>query len=123
MKERRRQKRYAAQYPVTVFDAVTNEPFGQLIDLSAEGMRVISDYPTDHRARYELSLELPSVAREPGWPEEADITEQVQLLATSVWCDQLMNSRNYDSGLRLEELDDKATTSIRMAFQDALFRR
>ena len=123
MRERRRLKRYAAQYPVTVYDSATNQPFGQLIDLSAEGMRIISEEPTDMSASYHLNLELPTVSNAPGWPEDIEVTEQVNLRASSVWCDQLLNTRTYDSGLQLEQLDDATTYAIRAAFQDALFRR
>jgi hypothetical protein len=123
MKERRRQKRFAAQYPVTVYDAITNEPFGQLIDLSSDGMRVISERRTTSRDNYSLTIDLPTVANEPGVPDDMELTEQVTINAESVWCDQLMDSRNYDSGLHIVDADPEAVSAIRTAFQDALFRR
>ena len=122
MKERRRQKRYSAQYPVTVYDTRTNEPFGQLIDLSCDGMRILSNHPTEFREDFSLSFDLPAASRQPGLPEDVEVTEQITVDATSVWCDQILNSTNYDSGMVMVNPDPETLGTIRTAFQDALFR-
>lgn len=105
--DHRRHPRYASDTPVQVFDRSDGTVLGQLLNLSAEGLMVLSQVPVTPNRIYRLRLEV-AVAGTP---------RRVDLGADCLWCNPRDGSSTYWSGFQIIDIAEQDRTELLEAFQ------
>jgi hypothetical protein len=96
MIEKRKLKRRHLIYYLRVFNRSNNQLLGHLVDITAEGMMLISEDPIQVNTVYELKMILPTGM---GGKEE------VQMDAHAVWCKRDINPNFYATGFETLQID------------------
>jgi len=97
IERRRRRRRHLSPYP-RVFDVNTDESIGQVVDISTEGLRILSESPVATDREYRLRLE-PTDAGDSGRPVEFD--------AVCVWLEKEFSSGAYNGGFRILKISKR----------------
>lgn len=92
MEERRKLKRRHLLYYSRVFDRVTGKQLGHIMDITAEGIMLISDEPIPVDETFHLRMDL---------PEDILSRPHLQFDAHSVWCQPDINPDFYNTGFRV----------------------
>ena len=92
MVERRRLRRRHLIYYLRVFNHNTGRLMGHLVDLTEEGIMVISEAPIETDVLFQLRMVL---------PEELDSRKELDFKARSLWCKKDLNPDFYDTGFQL----------------------
>ena len=92
MAERRKLKRRHVIFYSRVFDLHTGQLMGHLMDITSEGMRLISDEPTEVNQTFLLRIDL---------PEDIMAKPYVKFEARSLWCKQDINPSFYNTGYQI----------------------
>lgn len=92
MSNRRVSERKHLVYYLQVVDRNTNQPVGRLVDITAEGLMLVSDYPLATNTIFNLRMILPV-----GAPEG----QHLDFDAKSLWCSNDINPEFYDTGFQL----------------------
>ncbi len=113
MKEKRRVKRRHLIYYLRVFEKNTDQPIGHMVDISTEGMMLISEDPikTDHV--FELRMVL---------PVEIEGSREIIFFAKSKWCGEDENPDFYNTGFQLINLSPEHIKVIEYLVQKFCFR-
>jgi len=114
MYERRRLKRRHLIYYLRVFNRETDQLLGHLVDITEEGLMLISEQPIELDVTFHLQMQLPS---------NIGGMEKWEFDAVSKWCRKDINPDFLDSGFQLVDIDVKSLTVIRnlirgFGFQD-----
>lgn len=94
-KEMRGVERRHLVFYLRVFDGMSSKVIGHIVDISAQGLMLISDSPVSVNENYRLRMRLP-----------AEISEKDEILinATSRWCKQDVNPDFYITGFQIHDL-------------------
>ena len=92
-----------------VIDITNNNSIGHLADISAEGMRIISDYSLEKDTVYKLRIDL---------PEEICGCDQLNVDAKNIWCRQDSKSKQYQSGFEFLSTFPHHAEVIELLFHD-----
>jgi PilZ domain-containing protein len=92
VKEKRRVKRRHLIYYLRVFEKNADQPIGHMVDISAEGMMLISEDPIKTGSVFELKMVL---------PVEIDGSREIIFSAESKWCREDENPDFYNTGFQL----------------------
>jgi len=103
MDDRRKLKRRHLIYYLRVFEQGTNKLVGHLVDLTQEGIMLISENPIEVNKVHHLRMILPS--RMGG-------NEEWLFDAESRWCKKDINPDFYDTGFKLLNLEPKGLEII-----------
>ncbi len=122
MENRRRLRRQDARFHLNVMNQETDESVGRLVNLTTNGMQIISEQPILTDTTYHLEVELPSLPEESVLPEGVDVTEQVQFDARAVWSRKKTNLDFWDTGMELTNVSQETVDTLYSALQDALFQ-
>ena len=109
-KERRKNKR---KHLYEFFDAVDSHsevPIGKLVDVSAGGMKIMTQQKLDPETAVELKVMLPKSFRE----------GSITVHAKSMWCHG-EPSGSYETGLQLTDVSEEVREKIKMAFVGGSF--
>ncbi|HPH95074.1 MAG TPA: hypothetical protein PKW33_02095 [Anaerolineaceae bacterium] len=100
--KRKLQRRHLIYY-LRVFDDTTNALLGHLVDITPEGVMLISENPIPTNVVYHLRMELPQ-----------DILGQGELefVGKSIWSKKDVNPRFYDTGFEMIEVAQQHFTVI-----------
>ncbi|TAM63856.1 MAG: PilZ domain-containing protein [Rhodanobacter sp.] len=104
-REQRRARRKPVNFAAAVTDAVTEQPFGQLGNLSATGLLLISPVAPNSEAVYQLRLSLPGNDGTPLQYIEVGVQEQWHENAPSagqVWAGYRIIAIGEDDAARLQ---------------------
>jgi hypothetical protein len=101
--DRRKFKRRLLVYNLEVFDNESNEPMGRMVDITPEGMMLVSARPIDINSVLHLSVELPS---------EIFSTTRVNFTAIAHWCRHDINPDLFDIGLEFTDITDKDIETV-----------
>jgi hypothetical protein len=93
--DRRKFKRKNLVCHVEVFDADSGEPVGSMVDITPEGMMLISHRPVEVNTVRHLAVELPS---------EILGSKRVVLTAQTRWCRHDINPDVFNTGLQFTDL-------------------
>jgi hypothetical protein len=96
--ERRTRKRRYVMFYSRVYDRDTGEVLGQLVDLTTDGIMIISDKYIASDIVFHLQLEL---------PEDISPRQFLRFDAQSVWCRQDIVPRFFDSGFKLIDVPEQ----------------
>ena len=92
MEERRKLRRRHLIYYLRVFDRNTDELVGHLVDVTTEGVMLMSEDPFGLGPVYQLRMVL---------PEAIEGSTQVHFDAKCIWCREGIAPGFYDSGFDL----------------------
>ncbi len=92
MANKRKQKRRHLIYYLKVVEKETNNPMGYLVDITTEGIMLMSEIAVETGQIFELKILLQT---------EMSRREYLVFKAESVWCKKSVNSDLYDTGYRL----------------------
>ena len=95
MSETRDSIRRAASDALLVYDAETNLPIGQIINLSDRGFKLMSEEPVDVPKIY--SCRMPAL-------DDIAVKKEITFLAESRWCKHNEETTWYDSGYYLRKI-------------------
>lgn len=109
MEEKRKFQRWQLIYSLRVFEQKTDDLMGHLVDISEEGMLLVSDEPHPTSRDFELWIDVPL---------ENGGKQRVALNAHSLWTQQDANPDFYYTGFRLTNLDPLMVTSMRCIIDD-----
>jgi len=112
VKERRKFKRRLLVYNMEVFDSDTSEPLGRMVDITPEGLLVVSVNPITTGVTLNLYVELPS-----------DIFGATRVNFTAVvrWCSHDINPDLFDTGLEFTQIADENMENIIGVIADYAF--
>ncbi len=113
MQERRNLKRRHLLYYLRVFDAATGVLLGKLVDISADGMMLISEQAIELDRCFQLEMDLPA---------NEGITERISFTARSAWCREDINPDFYDTGFQIVKLDPGTSQLIERLIDHFGFR-
>ena len=88
---------------IPIIDTINGGEFGELVNVTVEGIMIISDKEIPTQSIYQLSLQL---------PVEIDGSSTVELGADSLWCRSVENFNRYWAGLHIIDASDHALTQL-----------
>jgi hypothetical protein len=97
-KQKKRVKRIHLIYYLLVFDRKTDELVGHLVDITTEGMKLISKGPLRPDTLYHFRMLL---------PDDLGGSKHMQFDARSVWCKDNLYSDFNGTGFRFEKISDE----------------
>ena len=112
MEERRRLRRRHLYYYSRVFDEDTQQMTGRLVDLTTEGMMLISEKPIDTEATFKFRLVL---------PKSIEGKKTLTIEAKSKWSRQAANPDLYDNGFQPLNVTPGDERTIRHLIQTSTF--
>lgn len=113
MPDKRREKRKQLIYYLRVVDRNTDKLFGQLVDITTEGMKLVSEKPVEPDTTYELKMLL---------PEEIENRKEVYFEANCQWCKRDVNPNFYSIGFEFIRISTQDINIIKNLIYDFSFR-
>ncbi len=112
--ERRRLKRRHLIYYLKVTNQVDGQLIGYLVDITEEGLMLISNDPIETQIEFPFRMAL---------PQEIMMKTEIQLDAKCMWCKKDVNPDFYASGFQITAISDEDQIIIanlirRHGFQD-----
>ncbi len=111
--DRRKVKRRHLIYYLRVFDRTNGRQVGHLVDLTPEGMMVMSERPIRVGRTISLRMTLPG---------EGGREQTVEFDATSLWTAADVNPDFYDTGFKFEKISKRHLAQIETLIDDYGFR-
>lgn len=105
---RRVDRRYLVFY-LRVFDGLSSNILGHLVDISEKGIMLISDVPFEVNENYRLRMRLPTEMKD---------RNEIVFAATSRWCKSDSNPDFYRAGFQLHDLEPYAKKLITSLIRD-----
>lgn len=114
MKRERKFKRRHLVYYLRVFDISTDELIGHLVDITPEGIMLISDSPVEANKTFHMRLILPA---------EILAKKNLDFEAKSLWSKKDINADFFDTGfhlidVKLEEIEIIEYLTTEFGMQD-----
>ena len=94
-KNLRQADRWYLVYYLRVFDGMSRKILGHVVDLSEQGIMLISENPVEANMDYRLRMRLPSQMRD---------RDEIIFSATSKWCKSDVNPDFYLVGFQIYDL-------------------
>ena len=112
MTENRRMKRWHVIYYLRIFDQDTGSLLGHLVDITTEGIKMVSEDPIPAGKGFRLRMEVPVEGRK---------AEGVFFNARSLWSSKDTNPDFYATGFHLENPDNETINVIQFLIDDLSF--
>jgi len=103
MADKRIRKRRHLSCLLRVFDRNTGDAVGHLVDITTEGIRLLTDNPLKTGADYELNLDLSSIM---------NFEQRVVFDAHCIWQEQEFSSGSYNYGFKILKISKKGREII-----------
>ena len=107
-----RAERASLIYYPTIRNLVDGEVLGYLIDLSIEGMKLLSEKPIETERYYRLSIEVQSEVAAP---------RELAIEAKALWCSPDINPDFHDTGFVFRNMTPAAQKVILRLMQEYQF--
>ena len=114
MADQRKTIRRKVDEPLIVFDMQSDQPIGQIINLSISGMMLMTESPVSVSKILYCRLPL---------PEKTNGSKEINFDAECKWCSQNKATGWYDSGYRLRNLSKENTETIRHLTHRLMIKR
>lgn len=112
MDDKRRLKRWHLIYYLRVFDQENEALLGHIVDITTEGMRLVSEWPIPLDKAFQLWMEIPRETGESG---------KVYFQAHSLWTTEDVNPDFHVTGYRLVSPSSRVTLQIRRLIDEFKF--
>lgn len=96
MEERRKLRRRHVIYYSRVYERSTGELIGHVIDITPEGIKLISEQPISINTHFHFRIDL---------PDEIMGREYMFFEAVSIWCTEDVNPDFYNTGFRVGNME------------------
>lgn len=99
----RKSERVELNQTIIVTDTITNKRFGELVNISAEGLMIMTDNEIATQSIFQLCLKLP-----------IDIigSDTIELGADCLWCRKAENFTRYWAGFQIIDASDTAVQQL-----------
>ncbi len=111
--EKRQRRRWELVFYLRVFIQKDNSLLGHVIDISEDGMMLLSENPIELNKDYELLLEIPASDRKG--------RRKIALKAHSIWKSSDANPDLYDTGFELIDPEAGSVKAIRELIKELQF--
>lgn len=111
--EKRKLKRRHLIYYLRVFDATSGELIGHLVDVTQEGIMLISETAIESNKIFQMRMDLPT---------EYWGTKHLDFEAKSLWSAHDINPDFYNSGFELHNVDWKVIDTVQRLINQYGFR-
>ncbi|MDX1775732.1 MAG: PilZ domain-containing protein [Desulfobulbales bacterium] len=111
--EKRKLTRVQLIYYLRIFDSNTGTNIGHLVDITTEGIMVISEEPVPVNKDYTFIMHL---------PKTMSGREKIQFKAHCLWCRLDINPDFYVSGYRIMEIQPDELMTIKALINDYGFK-
>ena len=101
-------REYSRKY-FNVIDRKTGESIGHLVDLTPEGLRILSKSPIDRGAEFDLNIELPTAIKS---------QPNIAAKARCVWCEQDINPDFFNAGFEILSISPPYVEIIEILIQE-----
>jgi len=91
-KEKRVIKRRHLRYYLQVYNRKTGKPIGYIVNMSSEGMRLVSHIPLLTHSVFQFRIKL---------PREIEGDKNIDFDALSCWCRPDVSPNHYDTGFKV----------------------
>ncbi len=108
-KQKRRNTRQALQYYLEVFERESKQAIGRTIDITRDGVQLVSEKPLDVGKVYELSMQL---------PEEVQEASEILFDCRCVRNEKDRHSGYYYSGLQFKDQNPGYLPIIELLISD-----
>ncbi len=108
----RSQKRWNLVHYLRVLKAEYNQLMGHLVDITTEGMMIISEQSIPLNQNFNLRMEIPT---------SDDIPQMIALNAESLWTKKDVNPAFHDTGFRLINPSKRAINAITKLIEELKF--
>jgi hypothetical protein len=108
----RSQKRWNLVYYLRVFNADNGELLGHIVDLTTDGLMIISESCVAINQHCRLKMEVPI---------DNEIIKSIELEAKSLWSKKDINPHFYDTGFKLIEPSREAIKAITLLIEELAF--
>jgi hypothetical protein len=95
MQEKRHSQRKVANEILIIVDQITGNQIGRVVNISSEGLMLLSDEPMVTGSVYQLDLLLPNPVRD---------QQKVAFAAEAVWCTEASQPESYWSGFHIIDI-------------------
>jgi len=113
MPERRKTKRSFLLYYMRVYDEASRQQIGNLVDITPQGIMIISDHPIPEGQTTRLRMEL---------SEEVAEKPYMEFSARSKWCKPDISPRTYNVGFEIMSLAAEDAEIVRRIVKEFGFR-
>ncbi len=103
LEEKRIIKRHQLPNYLLVFNRVTNKPLGSIVNISNQGMMLVSKHKLLTHAQFNLQMKLPL----------SKGTKKINFEAVSHWCKQEIAPEHYDTGFSFTHPPEELKQLIR----------
>ena len=108
----RSQKRWNLVHYLRVYKSENNELLGHLVDITTEGMMLISEQSIPMHTSFNLRMEIPA---------DEGIPQMIALTAESLWTKKDVNPNFHDTGFRLLNPSKRALNAITRLIEELDF--
>lgn len=99
----RRLERKELNQSIVVLDTINGGVFGELVNVTTEGLMVMTDREIETQAIFQLALEL---------PEPIKGAHQIVVGADCLWCRSAENFSRYWAGFQIIDASEQALTQL-----------
>ena len=99
----RKLERKELNQAIAVLDTINGGTFGELINVTTEGLMVMTDREIETQAIFQLALQL---------PEPIKGTDQIVIGADCLWCRRAENFYRYWAGFQIIDASEKALSQL-----------
>ena len=110
--ENRTLERWRLIYYLRVFDQKDGSLLGHVVDVSRDGLMLISNRQLEPEQEYTITMEVPVDSGEP---------ESIEMMARSVWSKPDINPDFFDTGFELINPPVETVLSIQKLIEDLQF--
>jgi len=111
--EKRRRRRWELVFYLRVFDQSDNSLLGHVVDISEDGLMLMSEVPIELDKDFDLVLEMPESDRKG--------RKKISLKAHSIWKSSDANPDLIDTGFRLVEPEKNSIDAISNLIEELQF--
>lgn len=99
----RKIERAELNQPISIVDTINGGTFGELINVTVEGLMIMTQNEIPAHSIYQLSLHL---------PVELDGSKTIEIGADCLWCRKAENFHRYWAGFQVIDASDQALRQI-----------
>jgi hypothetical protein len=112
MEDKRRLKRRHLIFYLRIYDTQTNKLLGYLVDITPDGILLMSEHKIETGKLFKLRMDFPS--------EYSDVQE-IEFEAESVWANTDVNPDFHDTGFRIHNISIEERQIIEDIIEDLGF--
>ena len=99
----RRLERKELSQTISIHDVINDKYFGELVNITTEGLMVMTDQPRSPHSIFQLRLDLPG---------ELEGSDTVVVGADCLWCREASNFNRHWAGLHIIDASEQAINQI-----------